>query len=135
MAEKIKFYGTLKIDFEGETVDPGAAVSYACHLMGMKYVGSKVSKKERIHRKVVKFHDTYFYVKDCFAKETSKIVLVSFSYVPEEYEGVVTEGYKYYVPNCDTNRDETYCFKEHEKKMAEDMAALWSSQLCTFQET
>ena len=132
MAEKIKFHGTLKIDFEGERVDPGVAVSYACHLMGMTYVGAEVYKKERIYRKVVKFHDTYFYVKNYFTKEISKIVFESFSYVPEEYESVVADGYKYYVPNCDTNRDETYCFKEHEKKLAEDMAALWNSQVCSF---
>ena len=136
MAEKVKFYGDLVVDFDGETVDRRTAVTYACCLIGMTYVGDKVSKKEKVHRMVVQFRDSYFYVKNYFAtKEMSKIVFATFSYVPEEYEDVITGGYKYYIPNCDTNRDETYCFKENQKKTAEDMAAIWNSQLCTFHET
>lgn len=124
MAKTIEFYGDIVIDFKKE-LEPKKAVEHACELIGMTDIGGKVSKEVGTLKVIVKLHDRYLYVKNYCYKKMSKICFTTFEWLPEEYEDA--GDYKYFVPNCDINRDEIYCFKENEKDLAEYTAELWSS--------
>ena len=117
---KIKFSGEIRIEVDlSQKAEGKGAVKLACEAAGMEFIGKKISREERTLKVVVKYHETYFFLRTYLA--CGQCYTFVFDSMPlldniNNYEDF--SEYKYYVDYCNPEVDDEgnccWYYKENE---------------------